>query len=307
MARTDNDSWDLASSVGVTATAVAAARAVASRGPDAIIDDPFAEPLVRAVGLEVFTDLAGGALTADDLDTDGTDAGTDQRQMTANMAVRTRYFDDFFTAAAEAGIDQAVILASGLDSRAYRLHWPPGTTVYEIDQPEVIEFKTRTLADLGAEPTAERRAIAIDLRDDWASALRAAGFDPDRPTAWSAEGLLGYLPAEAQDRLLDTITALSAPGSRLATENVPAPDTARRETMLQRMRVTARQWRRHGVDFDPDELFFLGERHEAAPYLSERGWRVRARSVTDLFAAHGFPPVDDDAGLSDLHYLTATL
>ena len=114
-----------------------------------------------------------------------------------------------------------MILASGLDSRAYRLAWPAGTVVYEVDQPQVIEFKTRTLAELGAEPTADRRVVAVDLRDDWPAALRAAGFDPAQPTAWSAEGLLGYLPPEAQDRLLDTITELSAPGSRLATESAP--------------------------------------------------------------------------------------
>ena len=76
--------------------------------------------------------------------------------------------------------------------------------MYEIDQPQVIEFKSRTLAELGAQPTADRRAVAIDLRDDWPAALRAAGFDPDQPSAWSAEGLLGYLPPDAQDRLLDT-------------------------------------------------------------------------------------------------------
>ena len=144
------------------------------------------------------------------------------------MAVRTKFFDDFFLQRrAAGGIRQAVILASGLDSRAYRLAWPAGTTVYEIDQPEVIEFKTRTLAELGAEPTAERRTVAMDLRYDWPSALIEAGFDPDQPTAWSAEGLLGYLPPEAQDRLLDTITELSAPGSRVAVRKRAEPRPCR--------------------------------------------------------------------------------
>ncbi len=126
------------------------------------------------------------------------------------MAVRTRFFDYFFLDAAEAGVRQAVILASGLDTRAYRLPWPAGTVVYEIDQPEVIEFKTRTLADLGATPTADRRTVGVDLRDDWPAALRDSGFDTTQPTAWSAEGLLAYLPPDAQDRLFDNITALSA-------------------------------------------------------------------------------------------------
>src|SRR6202000_933978 len=136
-------------------------------------------------------------------------------------AVRTKFFDEFFLDATNAGIRQAVILASGLDARAYRLPWPDGTMVYEIDQPQVIEFKSRALAELGAAPHSARKAVAVDLRDDWPSALLQAGFDPDQPSAWSAEGLLGYLPPEAQDRLLDTITALSAPGSRIATESKP--------------------------------------------------------------------------------------
>ena len=107
--------------------------------------------------------------------------------MIAGMAMRTKFFDDYFTTTA-AGVRQAVILASGLDSRAFRLAWPPGTVVYEIDQPAVIDFKNRVLGDLGAQPTAERRTVGIDLRGDWPAALRDAGFDPGAPTAWLAEG-----------------------------------------------------------------------------------------------------------------------
>ena len=170
MTRADADSWDVASSVGATATMVAAARAIASREPNAIINDPFAEPLVRAVGVDFFNRLLDGEIgTSDD------DGGAATRLMTDVMAVRTRFFDDFFTESA--GIRQAVILASGLDARAYRLQWPAGTVVYEIDQPKVIEFKNATMASLGATPTAERRAVSIDLREDWPAALRRNGFD----------------------------------------------------------------------------------------------------------------------------------
>jgi methyltransferase (TIGR00027 family) len=207
MPRTHDDSWDLASSVGATATMVATSRAMASRGPEPLLDDPFAEPLVRAVGLAPFVRILDGDLSLED------DPLLNRKTRTEQMAVRTRFFDDFFTGAAAAGVRQAVILASGLDTRAYRLPWGDGVVVYEIDQPQVIEFKARTLADLGAAPTAELRTVAIDLRDDWPSALRAKGFDVTQPTAWSAEGLLPYLPAEAQDRLFDNITALSAPGA----------------------------------------------------------------------------------------------
>src|SRR6516225_90546 len=191
--RHEGDSWDLASSVGATATAVAARRAMASKGPDPLIDDPFAEPLVNAVGVDAFIRMMNGEIElAED------DPAFTPRRLAEGMAVRTRFFDSFFLDAAEDGVRQAVILASGLDTRAYRLPWPAGTVLYEIDQPQVIAFKTNTLADLGADPTAERRAVAIDLREDWPAALREAGFDVTQPTAWSAEGLLPYLPPEAQ-------------------------------------------------------------------------------------------------------------
>src|ERR1700761_117657 len=213
MTRTDQDSWDLASSVGATATMVAAARAVASADPRAIINDPFAAPLVRAVGLEFFTRLVDGDVALSEV---GEDGGKDLQLETDSMAVRTRFFDDFFLGAADDGVRQSVILASGLDSRPYRLHWPDGSVVYEVDQPQVIEFKTTTMSQIGAAPTAERRTVSIDLRDDWPAALRDGGFDDTQPTAWSAEGLLMYLPPDAQDRLFDNMTALSAPGSQLA-------------------------------------------------------------------------------------------
>jgi methyltransferase (TIGR00027 family) len=306
VARTDNDTWDLASSVGATATMVAAARAMASRADHPLIDDPFAEPLVRAVGVDVFTRLAEGALPPADL---GGEATMGMQRMTDNMAVRTMFFDDFFDSATAAGITQAVILASGLDSRAYRLEWPAGTVVFEIDQPEVIEFKTRTLASLGAAPTVDRRTVSIDLRDDWPTALIAAGFDPAVPTAWSAEGLLGYLPPEAQDKLLTTITDLSAPGSRFATESAPTPEPADRERAREHMEEVARHWRDQGFDLDLNELIYMGERNEAAGYLAEHGWQMTGNTIRELFAAHGLPPFGDDdmAGFADAQYVSGVL
>jgi methyltransferase (TIGR00027 family) len=308
MARTDDDTWDLASSVGATATMVAAARAMASKAEQPLINDPYAEPLVRAVGLALFTRLASGELTPADLQDDGDDSPPGQQRMTDNMAVRTKYFDEFFLDATNAGIKQAVILASGLDARAYRLPWAAGTTVYEVDQPQVIEFKSRTLAKLGAEPTAERRAVAIDLRDDWPAALRAAGFDPEQPSAWSAEGLLGYLPPDAQDRLLDTITALSAPGSRIATESGPTRDPAHEERIKNRFRTVSERWRKHGLDLDMTELVYFGDRNEPAIYLSDHGWQMTGESIRDLFAANGLAPIEqDDLPFADRLYVSGTL
>ncbi len=222
MTRSEGDTWDLASSVGATATSVAASRALATRQPDPLIVDPFAEPLVKAVGLDFCNRVADGDIDLSD------DPLFSRDHMCEQIAVRTRFFDDFFADAGAAGVRQAVILASGLDTRAYRMTWPEGTTVFEIDQPEVIEFKTRVLADLGATPSADRRTVAVDLRDDWPKALRDSGFDPTQRTAWIAEGLLIYLPPDAQDRLLDNISALSAAGSRLATEHMSNEHAHRR-------------------------------------------------------------------------------
>jgi methyltransferase (TIGR00027 family) len=255
---------------------VAAARAVASRGPDALIDDPYAEALVRAVGVDYFVKLLDGEVTLD------ADNSAMLAVMTDVMAVRTRFFDDFFLSS---GLQQAVILASGLDARAYRLSWPADAVVYEIDQPEVIEFKTRTLAGLGASPAADLRTVGIDLRDDWPAALRAHGFDDATPTAWIAEGLLIYLPPEAQDRLFDNITALSAPGSRLATEYHPDAG-ARIGAASARM---SEEWRRHGLDLDMADLFYDGERNPVVDYLQAHGWDVSARSRPDMFAHYGRP------------------
>jgi methyltransferase (TIGR00027 family) len=305
MPRTDDDSWDLASSVGATATMVAAARAMVTRIDGALISDPYAEPLVRAVGVDVFTRLATGELdpSAFDID-DDKNAGMDR--MVDNMAVRTKFFDDFFTDATAAGIKQAVILASGLDSRAYRLAWPAGTVVYEVDQPQVIAFKTQALADIGAEPTVDRRAVAIDLRFDWPAALKEAGFDPSTPTAWSAEGLLGYLPPEAQDRLLDTITELSAPGSWLATESAPPIDQNDLDEAAARMQLAADRWREHGYDLDWANLVYLGDRAEPAEYLSGHGWQVSGENINDLLTANGYAPFEKDTPFAELRYISGT-
>ncbi len=299
MPRTHDDSWDLASSVGATATMVATSRAMASRGPEPLLDDPFAEPLVRAVGLAPFVRILDGDLSLEN------DPLLNRKSRTEQMAVRTRFFDDFFTDAAKSGIRQAVILASGLDTRGYRLTWGDGVVVYEIDQPEVIEFKTRTLADLGASPTAELRTVAIDLRDDWPAALRDKGYDHSRPTAWSAEGLLPYLPADAQDRLFDNITALSAPGSQLATEHVADPNAFTGD----RLQQISERWRSFGFDLDAADLFYIGDRAVVADYLTEHGWQVDAHPAKELYARNGFEFPEDSAMkvFGEMSYVNATL
>jgi methyltransferase (TIGR00027 family) len=302
MPRAHDDNWDLASSVGATATMVAAGRAMASKDPRGLINDPFAEPLVRAVGLDLFTKMMDGEL---DLSSVESVSPTRLQAITDGMAVRTKYFDDYFINAAQTGVRQMVILASGLDSRAYRLPWPAGTTVYEIDQPQVIEFKTTTLAGIGAAPTATRRTIPIDLRQDWPAALTAAGLDTTAPTAWLAEGLLIYLPPEAQDRLFDNITALSAPGSTVATEFVPSiidfdPD---------RVSQMATTFREHGLDMDMASLVYTGQRNHVVDYLKGNGWDAEGVTRAELFRRNGIdaPAVEDDDPLGEIIFISGTL
>jgi methyltransferase (TIGR00027 family) len=297
MARTDRDRWDLATSVGATATMVAAQRALSSDAK--LIDDPYAAPLVRAVGIDVYVRLVNGEIAAVG------NTEFDPQRMAQGMACRTRFYDQFFVDATRSGIGQVVILASGLDSRAYRLPWPAGTVVYEVDMPEVIEFKTLTLGDLGAEPTAERRTVAIDLRDDWASALQAAGFDPQAPSAWSAEGLMVYLPDDAQDALFDSITSLSAPGSRLAFEFVP--DTA--VFADPRWRAHHDRMRELGFEIDFNDLVYHGQRSHIVDHLNQRGWQTSSETVAELHAANGFVYADDDvaAAFADVTYTSAVL
>ncbi|MGX9789981.1 class I SAM-dependent methyltransferase [Mycobacterium sp. MMS18-G62] len=296
MARTDNDTWDLASSVGATATMVAAQRALANR--EGLIDDPFAEPLVRAVGMDFFTRALDGEIELDDVDPE-----FNLRRAAEGMTVRTRWFDKLFTDAAAAGIRQAVILASGLDARAYRLDWPAGTTVYEIDQPEVIEFKTKTLSGLGAQPNADRRTLAIDLRNDWPKALLDNGFDPSAPSAWIAEGLLIYLPPEAQDLLFDRINELSAPGSRVATEHIPDIKMFSDERS---QRITDRL-KKYGHDIEMKDLIYHGERSHVIEYLTAHGWDVTSRTMRESYAANGFEfPEQETIGMfADLSYVSA--
>jgi methyltransferase (TIGR00027 family) len=300
MARTGDDSWDLGSSVGTTATMVAAARALASAEENPLINDPFAAPLVRAVGIDFFTRMLDG-----DLDLSAFPDFTPERAqaMIDGMAVRTKFFDDYFATAAAAGCRQAVILASGLDSRAFRLPWPDHTVVYELDQPDVIAFKTPVLTDVGAHPTATRHTIGIDLREDWPAALRAAGFDATAPTAWLAEGLLIYLPGEAQDRLFDDITALSAPGSAVATEYAPGIMDFDAAAAHERSAALREQ----GLDIDMSALVYSGARSHVMEYLDEIGWQVTGSSRTQLFSEYGLaaPEAGGDDFLGEIVYVSA--
>ena len=274
--RSHDDSWDIATSVGSTAVLVAAARAAETEQPDPLIRDPYARPLVEGVGTGGWEKLLDPAM-----EQRLAEADPEMALIVTNMrnyqAVRTHFFDAYFADAVAAGIRQVVILASGLDSRAYRLPWPDGTVVYEIDQPKVLEYKARKLATAAGRSAVTRREVAVDLRFDWPVALRAAGFDPRQPTAWLAEGLLMYLPAEAQDRLFENLGELSAPGSRIAAEAAAARAPERREEMRQRFQVLADQLGLPQSVNIAELVYNDPDRAELAGWLNDRGWRADAR------------------------------
>ena len=290
MARTDDDTWDINESVGVTALGVAGGRAAETRSPNPLIDDPFARLFLDAAGDGVWKIYLSDEPPAELAEVDP-DFGKRTEAMKSYIGSRTKYFDEFFVDAAAAGIGQSVILAAGLDARAWRLAWPQGSVVYEIDQPKVLAFKLETLKSHGAEPIARLVDVGVDLRQDWPKALVEAGFDPSAPTSWSAEGLLPYLPPEAQDLLFDRIQSLSAPGSRIAVEAFTGDffsdeSVAKRKEQMEKYREVAQKL---GSDAGTDigELLYDGKRTEVTDWLGAHGWKVTAIGAEELMAGYG--------------------
>ncbi|WP_329409922.1 class I SAM-dependent methyltransferase [Nocardia vinacea] len=274
--RTDGDSWDIVTSVGLTALGVATFRARETLDPEPMIHDDYAAWFVEAAGEPHF-------LQKLDEPASGGSVGLFGRF----IGIRTKFFDEFFAAAWQQGMRQAVILASGLDARAYRLDWPAGTVVFEIDQPGVLEFKNRVLAEHGAVATADRRALAVDLRDDWPAALTAAGFDPGRPAAWSAEGLLPFLPGSAHDALFERIDALSAPASCVAADDFGRGMDQHHFDMEERFFGS-----NPFGNLNVRDLWYDDTRADPGDWLSRHSWSVHRVTPFDLAAGYGRPITD---------------
>lgn len=262
--------WDVASGVGFTTFGVTAARAVESSREDPLVVDPHAAAFVRAAVLPM------------PMPTDARDVPPEDglwQRASLLVGLRSRFFDDHLARSTAAGVRQVVLLAAGLDCRALRLDWPAGTTVYELDLPDVLAFKERVLAGSGARPRCTRRTVPVDLREAWARALSDAGFDREQPTAWLAEGLLMYLPAPVGTALVDTVHALSATGSTVGVEQFGIPEATLEDP---------------GADRPVSEL--LTERATllpTAPYgdpaeqLSAAGWTVTSATGPELAERYG--------------------
>lgn len=257
----------ISSGPGVTALGLAAARSVETGRPDRLIEDPLARVLFEAADtrLEMLVEwpAPGRPVTS-----------TEALHLHGSryIGLRTRFYDDVLMDAARSGATQAVLLGAGLDTRAFRLGLPGSLCLFEVDQPAVLEYKSSVLA--GAEATARcvRLTVAADLRDDWPTPLVAAGFNPERPTAWVAEGLLPYLAPDAQVQLLDRIHGLSAFGSTLAFDRIAGDPTAQG-----RLRGLSA---RSGIDME--DLLAGGDAGDLRALLEGRGWNAREQPTTAL-------------------------
>ncbi len=298
MPRTDDDSWDITQSVGVTALGVAAARAAETARENPLIRDPFARQFLNAAGDGPWSVYSGAGNITDDAEIEQ-EFQKRRKVMVDYMACRTAFFDEFFIDATKEGIRQAVIVAAGLDARAWRLPWPAGTTVYEIDQSAVLEFKSATLHASADQLKCARVEVPVDLRQDWSKALREAGFDAESPSAWSTEGLLPYLPARGQELLFERIDKLSVAGSQLAIESMPTdfPNSerfTRRREQMQRFREAAAK--RGGPQMpNVEDLWYLEERPDVAEWLRSRGWDVSVSNGDELLDHYKRSVPDDVA------------
>jgi methyltransferase (TIGR00027 family) len=238
---------------------VAGIRAAETARPDRLFADPLAAAFVAAAGSPP-------------------PRATSQQAAALQMWIvaRTVFLDELITAACADGVRQVVLLGAGFDTRAFRLPWPPGVRCFELDTGDVLAAKQQVLAEQGAVAGCERSVLPTDLGGDWPPALRAAGLDPVRPAIWVAEGLLVYLSPDQVDRLLDEVTSLSAPGSRLGL-------TFRSRERGDRS-APAPALRRSAAPDDP------------VGWLAGHGWAAGLASAREVLRTHGRPMPARPAG-----------
>ncbi|WP_367124716.1 class I SAM-dependent methyltransferase [Streptomyces phytohabitans] len=266
--------------VGLTALLVAAARAIETHRPDSLARDVHAEHFVRAAPA-----CARWPVHPDQVP-DG-DADPLWGRFARYFGLRTRVLDDFVLRSVRTGGRQVVLLGAGLDTRAFRLDWPSDCVVYELDRPGVLDFKHRVLADPPAAPAVKRVPVPVDLRDDWAAALTAAGFEPAARSVWLAEGLLFYLPSHAETCLMETVDRLTAGGGALAYEAKVEEDLrAYRDSSIY---TAARE--RIGIDLL--DLFEEGPRPDSTVDLTARGWSTTVHTPFDFTRRHGRGPLPE--------------
>lgn len=252
-------------------------RALESRRDDRLFHDPYAAAFLDAA--QEIVDRRGPVAWIATLSACGA-------AFWSHIVIRTRFFDDYLLDAVGRGTRQLVILASGLDTRAYRLEWPVGVRVIELDLPEMRDFKQRVLDEQMATPRCDHRIVAADLRGDWIAPLAEAGWRASEPTAWLMEGLLNYLTEDEAARLLATVTEVSAVGSRIAFE-VDEFDARERALAVPAMAGYAKLWK--------------GGLPDAPGWLAVHGWRLDSHDRAEIAGRYGRAAVEGSGG-----FLTAT-
>ncbi|MBD0336432.1 MAG: SAM-dependent methyltransferase [Cyanobacteria bacterium Co-bin13] len=269
--------------VSYTARIVAAKRALEQSHPNPLFKDPYA---VLLAGDEVTNLLAKWREVARRQDRPLKDVIA---KRTRYIAVRTCFFDDLLgSALREPGLSQVVILGSGLDTRAFRFDWPLLTRVYEVDHPEVLNYKVRVLQN--SVPACQHFLIPGDLADlqaEWVKGLLEQGFQAQSPTVWLLEGLLMYLPEPSAHALLKTLSELSSAGSVLGLDSVTGGSVAAAQSARKNDRGrVVRHWE-FGCD-DPKEL------------LASYGWSAEVSQPQEVGKAHGrYPqsiPIEAEVG-----------
>ncbi|MEV6054606.1 SAM-dependent methyltransferase [Streptomyces sp. NPDC052107] len=251
--------------VGQTALFVAWMRQLESERPDALFRDPLAAAMLSALAEDpVLADVAEVIKQTHN----------SARGFPTYFAVRTRFFDDEVLSGVRRGIRQVVTLAAGVDGRTVRLDLPAGTRWFEVELPEMTAFKDALIERSGLPLGCERHGVAADLREDWQSALRAAGFDPSQPTVWLVEGLLMYLTDAAGDAILAGVTELSAPGSRLMLEHLQA-------AMLQEAGRPVRE------RVEEQGASWLSARDDLMSWMGGHGWEAEVYAGDDPRIGHG--------------------
>ncbi len=262
----------LPAGVGETALGAAAVRAAESRHADRLFDDRYAEAFLAA---------APGAFDLEQRTGAGVLASWGAA-LSSHVVTRTRFFDDYLLAATADGLGQVVLLGAGLDTRAFRLPWPDGVRLFELDLPDVLAFKERVLVERSAVAGCERTTIGVDLRTDWAVPMRRAGLARVEATAWLAEGLLIYLSENEAVTLLDRVGALSAVGSRVAFEVGGGASLRAQAGQLPAMQQYVGLWQ--------------GGLPDAAGWLAEHGWRPELHDRAAAAADHGRGQTDPSPG-----------
>lgn len=187
-----------------TAKIAAAGRARESERPDRLFDDPLAAVLAGPDGFAWRQSWRLPGMPED-----------------LTVAARTRFFDDLVTLATSEGTRQVLLVAAGLDTRAFRLSLPGDVVVFELDQGPLLAYKQVLLDLAGAVATCRRVPVAVDLSGPtWAEAVVDAGLDTSRPCVVIEEGLSWYLAEAENIALLDQLASLAAPGSRLGLDMV---------------------------------------------------------------------------------------